>query len=74
MPPRQRTARRQRRSPTAHRGPPTEIQDGTFADNWIAEYDAGLPNYKNPVEAEAPHPITETGKKLRSMMSWICED
>ncbi|MEZ0106891.1 ketol-acid reductoisomerase [Catenulispora sp. EB89] len=51
-----------------------EIQDGTFADNWIAEYDAGLPNYKKYVEAEAAHPITETGKKLRSMMSWIRED
>jgi ketol-acid reductoisomerase len=51
-----------------------EIQDGTFAENWIAEYDVGLPNYKKHVEAEAAHPITETGKKLRSMMSWIRED
>jgi ketol-acid reductoisomerase len=51
-----------------------EIQDGTFANNWIAEYDAGLPNYKKHVESEAAHPITETGKKLRSMMSWIRED
>ncbi|NUP46965.1 MAG: ketol-acid reductoisomerase [Catenulispora sp.] len=51
-----------------------EIQDGTFATNWIAEYDAGLPNYKKYVESEAAHPITETGKKLRSMMSWIRED
>jgi ketol-acid reductoisomerase len=51
-----------------------EIQDGTFANNWIAEYDAGLPNYKKYVEAEEAHPITETGKKLRSMMSWIRQD
>ena len=51
-----------------------EIQDGTFANNWIAEYDAGLPNYKKRVEEEAAHPITETGKKLRSMMSWIRND
>jgi ketol-acid reductoisomerase len=51
-----------------------EIQDGTFANNWIAEYDAGLPNYKKHVETEAAHPITETGKKLRSMMSWIRQD
>jgi len=52
----------------------TEIQDGSFAENWIAEYDAGLPNYKKYVEAEEQHPITATGKKLRSMMSWIRED
>ncbi|ACU76604.1 ketol-acid reductoisomerase [Catenulispora acidiphila DSM 44928] len=51
----------------------TEIQDGSFANNWIAEYDAGLPNYKKYVEAEEQHPITATGKKLRSMMSWIRE-
>jgi ketol-acid reductoisomerase len=51
-----------------------EIQDGSFAENWIAEYDAGLPNYKKYVEAEAQHPITATGQKLRSMMSWIRED
>ena len=51
-----------------------EIQDGSFANNWIAEYDAGLPNYKKYVEAEEAHPITATGKKLRSMMAWIRED
>jgi ketol-acid reductoisomerase len=51
-----------------------EIKDGTFANNWIAEYDAGLPNYKRHVEEEAAHPITETGKQLRSMMSWIRND
>ena len=45
-----------------------------FANNWIAEYDAGLPNYKKHVEEEAAHPITETGKQLRSMMSWIRND
>ena len=52
----------------------TEIQDGTFAQNWIAEYDAGLPNYKKYVETETQHPLTETGQKLRSMMSWIRND
>ena len=51
-----------------------EIQDGTFANNWIAEYDAGLPNYKKYVETETAHPLTETGQKLRSMMSWIRND
>src|SRR5690349_3012018 len=48
-----------------------EIQDGTFANAWMAEYDAGLPNYKKYVAADAEHPLETTGKKLRSMMSWI---
>ena len=51
-----------------------EIQDGTFANNWMAEYDAGLPNYKKHVAEEEAHPITATGKQLRSMMSWIRND
>ncbi len=48
-----------------------EIQDGTFAKNWMAEYDAGLPNYKKYVEEGQNHPIEQTGAKLRPLMSWI---
>ncbi|MGQ0631676.1 MAG: ketol-acid reductoisomerase [Sporichthyaceae bacterium] len=48
-----------------------EIQDGTFAKNWMAEYDNGLPNYKKFVEAGHNHPIEVTGAKLRPLMSWI---
>ncbi|HVE27810.1 MAG TPA: ketol-acid reductoisomerase [Sporichthya sp.] len=48
-----------------------EIQDGTFAKNWMAEYDAGLPNYKKYVEEGQNHPIEKTGAKLRPLMSWI---
>ena len=49
----------------------TEIQDGTFASNWILENQAGKPRYWAMKEKELQHPIIETGKKLRSMMSWI---
>jgi ketol-acid reductoisomerase len=48
-----------------------EIQDGTFAKNWMAEYDAGLPNYKKYAEEGQNHPIEKTGAKLRPLMSWI---
>ena len=51
-----------------------EIQDGTFANAWMAEYDAGLPKYKEYVAADAQHPLETTGKQLRSMMSWIRND
>ena len=48
-----------------------EIQDGTFAREWIAEDDNGRPNYNKWREEGAAHPIEETGKKLRGMMSWV---
>ena len=51
-----------------------EIQDGTFANNWMAEYDAGLPKYKEYAAADAQHPLETTGRELRSMMSWIKND
>jgi ketol-acid reductoisomerase len=51
-----------------------EITDGSFATEWMAEYDAGLPNHKRLFEANTNHPIEVTGRKLRPMMSWISED
>ena len=49
----------------------SEIQSGEFAEEWIAEYKAGLPNFNATAEAQATHPIEVTGKKLRGMMDWI---
>ncbi|MCB1227933.1 MAG: ketol-acid reductoisomerase, partial [Verrucomicrobiales bacterium] len=47
------------------------IQDGEFAREWVAEYNAGQPNFNRIREEEAKHPIEETGKRLRSLMSWV---
>jgi ketol-acid reductoisomerase len=49
----------------------SEIQNGQFASNWISENQAGKPKFYAMKENELRHPIIETGKKLRSMMSWI---
>lgn len=49
----------------------SEIQSGEFAEEWIAEYKAGLPNFNATAEEQAKHPIEVTGKKLRGMMDWI---
>ena len=49
----------------------TEIQDGTFARQWIAEYAAGNANYKAMKQADLDHPIEAIGKKLRSNMKWL---
>ena len=49
----------------------TEIQDGTFAREWIAEYAAGNANYKAKKQADLDHPIEAIGKKLRANMKWL---
>jgi ketol-acid reductoisomerase len=48
-----------------------EIQDGTFAREWVAEDEAGRPKYRELQAAGEKHPIEETGKKLRDLMSWV---
>jgi len=48
-----------------------EVQDGTFAKQWIAENEAGRPNFKKTREAEAALPIEVVGKQLREMMSFL---
>lgn len=48
-----------------------EIQDGTFARNWTAEYAAGLPNYQRLKQADLDHPIEQVGKQLRARMAWL---
>ncbi len=48
-----------------------EIQDGTFAREWMAEYRDGAPNLKQRVEADRQHPLEVAGRKLRAMMSWL---
>ncbi len=48
-----------------------EIQDGTFAREWVAEDDAGRPTFTKLVEEGKQHPIEGVGARLRGMMSWI---
>jgi ketol-acid reductoisomerase len=48
-----------------------EIQDGSFAREWVAEDDAGRPNFLKLQEAGEQHPIEEVGRKLRGLMSWV---
>lgn len=50
-----------------------EIQDGTFAKNWIAENEAGMPEFKNRMNADLEHPIEKVGLDLRSRMDWLQE-
>src|SRR4029079_766071 len=45
----------------------TEIQNGSFAKEWIAEDKAGRPNFTKMRDAYAQHPIEKVGAVLRGM-------
>jgi ketol-acid reductoisomerase len=49
----------------------TEIQDGTFANEWIKENEIDRPRYRELREAGKKHPIEDIGKKLRAMMPFV---
>ncbi len=48
-----------------------EIQDGTFAREWISENDEGRPRFNPMRQAAQTAPIEAIGKELRSMMPWM---
>ncbi len=48
-----------------------DIQDGTFARNWIAESEAGMPQFKRKMQADLDHPIEKVGADLRARMDWL---
>src|SRR5256886_5006741 len=49
----------------------TEIQDGTFAREWVGEDEAGRPNFTRLQEAGEKHPVEETGRKLPRLRAWV---
>jgi ketol-acid reductoisomerase len=51
----------------------SDIQDGTFAREMMAEEEAGRPNFTKLREQDADHQIEVVGRKLRAMMPWIGE-
>jgi ketol-acid reductoisomerase len=48
----------------------SEIQDGSFAQEWVAEDEAGRPNFSKLQAEGNDHQIERVGAKLRSLMSW----
>lgn len=51
----------------------SEIQDGTFAKNWILENQANRPSFMAKRRSEQNHQIEKVGRELRKMMPWIDE-
>ncbi len=50
-----------------------EIQDGSFAREWILENKANRPVFNALLKKDESHPIEIIGKKLRAMMPWIAD-
>ncbi|GAA0654924.1 ketol-acid reductoisomerase [Salarchaeum japonicum] len=47
-----------------------QVQDGTFAREWILENQAGRPSYDQLVAAEEAHDIEAVGADLRELFAW----
>ena len=50
-----------------------EIQDGTFAHNWVSEYESGLPEYNRLLQEDLNSRIEQVGAQLRGRMAWLKE-
>ena len=51
-----------------------DIQSGAFAERFIADQDAGAPEFKALREKGAQHPIEAVGKDLRAHFAWKQQD
>ncbi|MEN6304752.1 MAG: ketol-acid reductoisomerase [Armatimonadia bacterium] len=48
-----------------------EVQDGSFAKEWILENMTGRPCFNALLREGDEHPIVEVGQRLRAMMPWL---
>ncbi len=51
-----------------------DIQDGSFAARFIADQDAGAPEFLALRKKGEQHPIEETGRELRKLFAWKQQD
>ncbi len=49
----------------------TEVQDGSFAREWLEENRAGRPTFDRLRQEDRDHLIEQVGAKLRAMMPWL---
>ena len=55
----------------AMRGILTDIQEGSFARNWLLENQVNRPYFNAKKRIESESLLEKTGQKLRSLMSWL---
>jgi ketol-acid reductoisomerase len=52
----------------------TDIQEGRFVRDFMAENAVGQPSFKAIRRRAAEHPIEEVGERLRGIMPWITKN
>ncbi len=52
----------------------SDIQDGTFAKNWLLENQVGAPHFMAMRKRAAEHPCEKVGEELRKLYSWNDDD
>ena len=50
------------------------VQDGSWAERFIADQDAGAPEFARLRAQAEQHPIEKTGRELRTLMAWVKTD
>jgi ketol-acid reductoisomerase len=48
-----------------------DIKNGSFAARFIADQDAGSPEFTAFRQKAEQHPIEQTGRELRKLMAWV---
>ena len=48
-----------------------DVRNGSFAREWIAEWDEGAPNFDRLRKTAAEDELEQVGERLRSMMPWL---
>jgi len=51
-----------------------DIQSGKFADEWITEYQCGMPHFRELRKEAEHHPIEKVGSTLRGLMPWLASN
>jgi ketol-acid reductoisomerase len=51
-----------------------DIQSGKFADEWITEYQCGMPHFKELRKEGANHEVEKVGARLRALMPWLASE
>jgi len=51
-----------------------DVRNGSFAQRFIDDQEAGAPEFRRMREEGAAHSIEATGKQLRGMMAWVKSD
>ena len=52
----------------------SDIQDGTFAKNWLLENQTGCPSFNAMRKREAAHQLEQVGAELRKLYSWNADN